>query len=165
MSSGGLSDFIWQDDAECSKKQHRAIAPKFFSSEPRERAEAKNLCYSCPVRKECLKYALEAKELWGVWGGKDESEIRRALSLSHTGREIRRTRFPNCPYCGARPAKLRVIVAPSPEGGRWATMKLVTCDECTFTWRSRTSANAVEAYHASRERAKKKASAKRRPKK
>lgn len=158
MSSGGLSRFTWQDDAECSKKQYRGIASKFFSSDPKERSEVKNICYSCPVRKDCLKYALEAKELWGVWGGKDESEIRRALSVSHTGREVRRTRFPNCPYCSARPSRLSVIVAPSPEGGRWTTMKLVSCAECEFTWRSRTSANAVDAYHAARERARKKKS-------
>jgi hypothetical protein len=108
------------------------------------------MCFACPVRWDCLKWALENKEIWGVWGGKDEAEIRRTLSVSHTGQEIRRSRFPNCPYCGARPFKLEVLVAPSPEGGRWATMKLVTCTECDFTWRSRTSANAVTAYHAAR---------------
>lgn len=122
---------------------------------PRETHDAKNLCYSCPVRARCLKYALENKELWGVWGGRDEDEIRRALSVTFDGKEIRRNRFPNCPYCGARPVKLEVVVAPAPEGGRWSTMKLVRCQECDFTWRSRTSANAVTAYHTSRERARK----------
>lgn len=52
--------------------------------------------------------------------------------------------------------KLSVIVAPSPEGGRWSTMKLVKCEECEFTWRSRTSANAVTAYHASKKKTKSK---------
>jgi hypothetical protein len=79
------------------------------------------------VRDKCLKYALENKELWGVWGGKDEAEIRRELSVTFDGKEIRRTRFPNCPYCGARPGKLDVIIAPTPGGGCWATMKLVQC--------------------------------------
>lgn len=130
--------------------------PYFFSNVPREKYDAKNLCYTCTARSKCLKYALENKELWGVWGGRDEDEIRRALSVTYDGREIRRTRFPNCPYCGARPSRLEVIVAPTPGGGRWATMKLVRCAECDFTWRSRTSANAVEAYKASREKAKRK---------
>lgn len=165
MSRGGLSRFTWQDNAECAKSENKHLASKFFSSDPKERQTVRNMCFSCPVRRDCLKYALEAKELWGVWGGKDESEIRRALSVSHTGREIRRTRFPNCPYCGARPVKLYVTVAPSPEGGRWSTMKLVTCDECEFTWRSRTSANAVTAYHAARKKAeRKKAQKKKKPK-
>jgi len=91
-----------------------------------------------------------------VWGGKDEDEIRRALSVTFDGKEIRRTRFPNCPYCSARPSKLAVVVVPNPEGGRWMTMKLVQCADCKFAWRSRTSANAVTAYHANREKIKKK---------
>ncbi len=48
-------------------------------------------------------------------------------------------------------ALIRVVVADSPEGGRWTKMKLVVCDECQFVWRSRTSANAVTAYHSDRE--------------
>jgi uncharacterized Fe-S cluster-containing radical SAM superfamily protein len=38
-----------------------------------------------------------------------------------------------------------------PNGGRWTTAKVVTCDECGFSWRSRTSANAVEAYKIDRQ--------------
>jgi hypothetical protein len=30
-------------------------------------------------------------------------------------------------------------------------MRLVQCEACDFTWRSRTSANAVDAYHSQRE--------------
>lgn len=150
MSSKGIKNFDWHDHAECAKPKNKRISKFFFSNVPSEKYEARNLCFSCPVRKECLKWALEHKEIWGVWGGKDEGEIRRALSVSHTGQEVRKQRFPNCPYCGARPSKLSVIVADSPEGGRWTTMKLVTCEECEFTWRSRTSANAVNAYHASK---------------
>lgn len=152
--SSGLNKFDWQDEAECAKPKNKSISHYFFSNVPREKYDARNICFSCDVRKECLKYALENKELWGVWGGKDEGEIRRALSVSHDGKEIRRTRFPNCPYCGARPSKLGVVVVPSPEGGRWTTMKLVRCSECEFEWRSRTSANAVEAYHSNRQKIK-----------
>ena len=155
MTPKGIRDFDWHDDAECSKTENKKISKFFFSSVPSEKYEARNLCFACPVRKDCLKWALEHKEIWGVWGGKDEGEIRRALSVSHTGQEVRRQRFPNCPYCGARPAKLSVVVAESPEGGRWTTMKLVVCSECEFTWRSRTSANAVNAYHANKKSKKK----------
>jgi hypothetical protein len=144
-----LSDVGWHERAACGKKENKGIASYFFSNVLKERYDAKNLCYSCPVRKECLKWALDNKQIWGVWGGKDEMEIRRALSVSHTGQEIRRQRFPNCPYCGARPGKLEVVTADAPDGGRWKTMKLVECSECDFSWRSRTSANAVNAYKAS----------------
>lgn len=30
---------------------------------------AKKLCAQCPIRQECLEYAVEAKEEWGIWGG------------------------------------------------------------------------------------------------
>jgi len=30
---------------------------------------AKSLCSGCPIRLQCLEYALEAKEEYGVWGG------------------------------------------------------------------------------------------------
>jgi WhiB family redox-sensing transcriptional regulator len=150
-----IDSWSWRENAECAKPENSHLKPFFFSDVPREKYDARNLCYTCDVRKDCLKYALENKELWGVWGGKDEADIRRALSVSHEGKEIRRTRFPNCPYCGARPGKLTVIVAPTPEGGRWSTMKLVQCTACEFTWRSRTSANAVTAYHAGKKKSKK----------
>jgi hypothetical protein len=148
---GGLSDVAWMDDAACAQPEHAHIKKYWFSKVPKEKYAAKNLCYTCPVRSQCLKWALENKQIHGVWGGKDEGELRRALSVSYTGQEVRRKRFPNCPHCGGRPSKLRVVVADSPEGGRWTKMKLVVCDECQFVWRSRTSANAVTAYHADRE--------------
>ena len=172
IKDGGLNDISWHEDALCGKPEHVKKKPYFFSKVAREKYDAKNICYSCPVRTKCLKWALENKQIHGVWGGKDEGELRRALSVSHTGQEIRRKRFPNCPHCGARPSKLHVIVADSPEGGRWTKMKLVECKECKFIWRSRTSANAVEAYNSMRtdreERAKKakaKKSAKKKSKK
>ena len=38
---------------------------------------AKRICAVCPVRIECLEYALEAGEQHGVWGGTSERERRR----------------------------------------------------------------------------------------
>lgn len=73
-------------------------------------------------------------------------EIRRALSVSYTGEEAKRRRYPNCPYCSARPSKLETSSVEVPGGGRWTTAKVVTCTACGFSWKSRTSANAVNAY-------------------
>jgi hypothetical protein len=118
----------------------------FFSKEPKEKYAAKNLCFGCPVRKQCLQWALEHRQIWGIWGGKDEVEMRRALSVSYKGEEARRRRYPHCPYCGARPAKLNTSSVEIPGGGRWTTAKIVSCTVCEFSWRSRTSVNAVLAY-------------------
>ena len=38
---------------------------------------AKAVCAECPVRAECLNYALENCERFGVWGGKSEKQRRR----------------------------------------------------------------------------------------
>jgi WhiB family redox-sensing transcriptional regulator len=136
----------WQSEATCAKPSNRYALDWFFSKDFKDKYAAKNMCFTCPVRSECLQWALEHRQIWGIWGGRDEVDIRRALSVSYSGEETRRRRFPNCPYCTARPSKLETSVEELPNGGRWTTAKVVTCMECGFAWRSRTSANAVEAY-------------------
>lgn len=53
----------------------------FFPTRGAGKADAaKAICAECPVRRECLRYALKAPEEHGVWGGLDEverAEIRR----------------------------------------------------------------------------------------
>jgi WhiB family redox-sensing transcriptional regulator len=136
----------WQSEATCAKPSNRYALDWFFSKDFKEKYAAKNMCFTCPVRSQCLQWALEHRQIWGIWGGRDEVDIRRTLSVSYNGEETRRRRFPNCPYCTARPSKLSTSVEELPNGGRWTSAKVVTCDECGFAWRSRTSANAVEAY-------------------
>ena len=140
----------WQDKSLCSKKENRKMIDWFFSDDTEEKYAAKNLCFSCPVRRDCVKYALETKKIWGVWGGKDENELRRTLSVDANGDEYRRNRYPQCPYCSARTSKLKTYIVDLPGGGRWTTARMVECTDCGFAWRSRTSANAVNAYHAQR---------------
>ena len=48
--------------------------------------QAKAICAGCPVRLDCLIFALEANQQFGIWGGYDEEE-RREL------RRRRRTKF------------------------------------------------------------------------
>ena len=40
-------------------------------------AEAKAICSGCPVRQECLDYALDSRQAYGIWGGKTPTERRR----------------------------------------------------------------------------------------
>lgn len=145
------TDLSWQPAALCAQPEYAEYKEFFFSADPKEKYAAKNLCFQCPVREDCVKWALENKEIWGVWGGRDENEIRRTLSVNADGDEVRRDRYPQCPSCSARTSRLKPYVADNPEGGRWTTMRLVECLDCGFTWRSRTSANAVTAYHNSRQ--------------
>jgi WhiB family transcriptional regulator, redox-sensing transcriptional regulator len=149
-------DLYWQSDASCADPDNRSMMDWFFSDDVQKKHEVKNLCFSCPVRSQCLQWALEHRQIWGIWGGKDEFEIRRTLSVSYTGEEIKRKRPPKCPYCSARPSQLSVSVEKVPGGGRWTTAKIVTCSECDFSWRSRTSANAVNSYQTNKDSSKKK---------
>ena len=50
-------------------------------------AEAKAVCMSCAVRAECLEFALQNVEKFGVWGGTSERErrrLRRERGISET---------------------------------------------------------------------------------
>lgn len=158
MSVNPNDDRDWMAQSECAKPEIRKDIEIFFSAKYEDRHRAKNICYSCPVRKDCIKWALENKEIWGIWGGRDEDEIRRILSVNVDGAEVRRSRYPICPYCSANTKYLKASIVEKPGGGRWTTMRVVECTECGFKWRSRTSANAVNAFHAlAQEKAAKKA--------
>ncbi len=61
----------------------RAICPGedpdlFFPSRGDPGTRAKQICANCPVRLDCLKYAIEADE-FGIWGGLDQQERRNLL--------------------------------------------------------------------------------------
>ncbi|MCC7078652.1 MAG: WhiB family transcriptional regulator [Acidimicrobiia bacterium] len=60
----------------------------FFPGRGMSTAPAKAICASCPVRAECLEYALENREKYGIWGGKSERE-RRQLRRLRTQRQRR----------------------------------------------------------------------------
>ena len=44
----------------------------------RERA-AKEICRPCPVRQECLDYAIRIREAHGIWGGLNEAERKQMI--------------------------------------------------------------------------------------
>jgi WhiB family transcriptional regulator, redox-sensing transcriptional regulator len=79
MSTGmpGLSwPPAWMDDALCTQSDPEAWFPGKGES-PRL---AKLVCSGCPVRSECLSYALAHRERFGVWGGLTERERRPMLT-------------------------------------------------------------------------------------
>jgi WhiB family redox-sensing transcriptional regulator len=68
----------WDDEANC-----RSVDPEVFFPERQgdHAAMAKGICRGCPVRMQCLEFALDARLDHGVWGGLTEHE-RRALRRS-----------------------------------------------------------------------------------
>jgi WhiB family transcriptional regulator, redox-sensing transcriptional regulator len=63
----------WQDRALCAQTDPEA----FFPEKGGSTREAKKICLGCEVRHECLDYALEHDERFGIWGGLSERERRR----------------------------------------------------------------------------------------
>lgn len=49
----------------------------FFAVGALEHKQAKRICRSCPVRRECLSYAMDSPVDHGIWGGLTERERRR----------------------------------------------------------------------------------------
>ena len=72
MSQADLAALEWRDGALCAQ-----VDPEIFYVEKGgSTAAAKRTCRACDVRAECLEYALEHNEKWGVWGGMSERERR-----------------------------------------------------------------------------------------
>ncbi len=63
----------WRQDAACQGLDTNI----FFPVDEAEAAEAKSVCAVCPVRIECLEWAILTRQTDGVWGGLDENERRR----------------------------------------------------------------------------------------
>jgi WhiB family redox-sensing transcriptional regulator len=64
----------WMDDAIC-----RDLATDVFfadSDAPKKSTVAKAICSACPVREDCLDYAIRNCELYGIWGGTTATERR-----------------------------------------------------------------------------------------
>ena len=69
----------WVRQAACAKVPN---ADKiFFPGQGESITEAKAICAGCPVREECLDYALRTTQRFGIWGGVTERQ-RRTMRVS-----------------------------------------------------------------------------------
>lgn len=77
----------WQDYANCL-----GVDPDlFFPERGASTREAKEVCRGCVVRADCLEYALDNGEKFGIWGGMSERErrrLRRQRALARRGEDI-----------------------------------------------------------------------------
>lgn len=63
----------WMVDALCAQ----IGADEWFPDKGESNTVAKLTCRRCPVRSECLEYALDHDERHGIWGGLSERERRK----------------------------------------------------------------------------------------
>jgi len=62
----------WQEYAICRQSDPE----RWFPEKGGSTKVIKKICNSCPVQYECLEYALDNGEAFGVWGGLSEQERR-----------------------------------------------------------------------------------------
>ncbi|MFF9687893.1 WhiB family transcriptional regulator [Streptomyces sp. NPDC014623] len=79
----------WRTHAACREEDPDLFFP-IGSTGPAlvQAEEAKAVCGACPVREQCLDWALENSQDAGVWGGLDENE-RRALKRRRARQQAR----------------------------------------------------------------------------
>jgi WhiB family transcriptional regulator, redox-sensing transcriptional regulator len=68
-----LLDQNWRAFAKCATSD----PDLFFAVGAEEHRAAKEICLQCPVRRECLAYAMDVPIDHGIWGGMTERERRR----------------------------------------------------------------------------------------
>ena len=70
-------NWSWQDEGACRNEDLNIFFGPDGERQPerdiRER-KAKAICADCPVRIDCLNYALSRPEKYGTWGGLNEDE-------------------------------------------------------------------------------------------
>ena len=68
----------WQARALCRGPQAEMFFPQTHAERKEEKLQredrAKEICRTCPVRPDCLEYAIRIREPHGIWGGLNEVE-------------------------------------------------------------------------------------------
>jgi WhiB family redox-sensing transcriptional regulator len=78
-----VADRRFMDKGMC-----RGLDPDmFFPERGGPTREAKVVCQACAVRDECLEYALDNAEKFGIWGGTSERERRQLRRTRATRRQ------------------------------------------------------------------------------
>jgi WhiB family redox-sensing transcriptional regulator len=66
----------WQKHGACI-----GVDPEWFFPERGDDSRpAKTICRACPVQTECLDWAIETQQKFGIWGGRSERERRQIRS-------------------------------------------------------------------------------------
>jgi WhiB family transcriptional regulator, redox-sensing transcriptional regulator len=121
----------WHDFALCAEADPECWFPEKGGST----REAKKICARCPVRAQCLEYALGNDLRFGIWGGLSEQERRR----------LQRETVPRLTPRGAGVARYRELAAQGLEPAVIAERMGVTRDR---VWRLARSARRQEKREA-----------------
>lgn len=80
----------WWDFAACRSADPELFFPITNTGAGRPKVtRAKAVCARCPIRQQCLDYAIDSHQSHGVWGGTSEEE-RRLIAARRRRRELER---------------------------------------------------------------------------
>lgn len=86
MTDRSTAEEGWRSAAACRFADPDLFFPVSASGKSVAQATlAKAICASCPVRRECLEFALRTGQVHGIWGGLTEEE-RHPAAMAGTGR-------------------------------------------------------------------------------
>ncbi|MGW7790320.1 WhiB family transcriptional regulator [Streptomyces tricolor] len=76
----------WRDHAACRHEDPDLFFPIGTTGPAQVQTEqAKAVCGHCPVREQCLEWALGSGEIIGIWGGTTELERRSLRRRARSG--------------------------------------------------------------------------------
>jgi WhiB family transcriptional regulator, redox-sensing transcriptional regulator len=79
----------WMTEAACRSEDPELFFPISAGDASTDQIrQATSICHRCPVRAECLRYALINNVRHGIWGGRTEQE-RLAMTRARRSRKIR----------------------------------------------------------------------------
>jgi WhiB family redox-sensing transcriptional regulator len=79
----------WRDQAACRDVVTADYDP-FFADTAELQVEAIAICATCPVRDDCLTFAVRTGQHYGIWGGQPQQMVRRLIAADRAGRPHRR---------------------------------------------------------------------------
>lgn len=96
-----IHDELWHEGALCSQVDPELFFPSTGRHGINTAAEAKRVCGSpklpnCPVREQCLEYALRTSQEFGIWGGMALKERKEEKRRRRSGQPYVRTPRTHC---------------------------------------------------------------------
>jgi WhiB family transcriptional regulator, redox-sensing transcriptional regulator len=76
---------FWRDQAAC-RDLVTADDDPFFADTDQGIQAAIAICAACPVREDCLTFAVRTGQQYGIWGGQPERIVRRLIAADRAGR-------------------------------------------------------------------------------
>jgi WhiB family redox-sensing transcriptional regulator len=81
MIPNNVDEYNWRDDAACAETD----GDLFFPRKGGHDSPGIRICNNCPVRTQCLDYAITTEQIKGIWGGTTPSQRRRMRVANEKG--------------------------------------------------------------------------------